>query len=268
MLFQNASRIARALVVLGAVCLAAEAQAVTLLSENFDSLPLKDSVSPTEQAGTAVWTDVAPDGWVRDNSTTPIGNPVEFQGWTFVNKDWWVRTAGDQNRSSFAAGQNTVAVADGDEYDDGTNVDPDQFNVFLKTRPVSMAGHKANSVNISFDSSFRVEGNQTGTVDVAFVCGGCLDPNPTFTNVFKYDSTALTDGETINTRVSIDVNNPAGVGVGAPEMIVRFGNTRGGNNWWWAVDNVAITAQVVPEPSSFVLASLMGLGLLKARRRS
>jgi hypothetical protein len=51
-------------------------------------------------------------------------------------------------------------------------------------------------------------------------------------------------------------------------MYVRFGNTRGGNNWWWAVDNLSITAQAVPEPSSFVLASLMGLGLLKARRRS
>jgi len=266
MLFQNASRIARALVVLGVVCLAAEAQAKDLLSENFDGLTLKDSTSPTEQAAPAVWTDVPPADWTRDNTTTPIGNPVEFQGWTFVNKDWWVRTAGDQNRSSFAAGQNTVAVADGDEYDDGTNVDPDQFNVFLATPGINLGSLVKNSVNISFDSSFRAEGNQTGTVDVALQSGV---PGPlNWTNVFKYDSTTLADGLTINERVSINFDNPATGGVGAPTMYVRFGNTRGGNNWWWAVDNLSITAQAVPEPSSFVLASLMGLGLLKARRRS
>jgi len=233
MLFQNASRIARALVVLGVVCLAAEAQAKDLLSENFDGLTLKDSTSPTEQAAPAVWTDVPPADWTRDNTTTPIGNPVEFQGWTFVNKDWWVRTAGDQNRSSFAAGQNTVAVADGDEYDDGTNVDPDQFNVFLATPGINLGSLVKNSVNISFDSSFRAEGNQTGTVDVALQSGV---PGPlNWTNVFKYDSTTLADGLTINERVSINFDNPATGGVGAPTMYVRFATpvvaTTGGGPW-------------------------------------
>jgi hypothetical protein len=136
----------------------------------------------------------------------------------------------------------------------------------LATPGINLGSLVKNSVNISFDSSFRAEGNQTGTVDVALQSGV---PGPlNWTNVFKYDSTTLADGLTINERVSINFDNPATGGVGAPTMYVRFGNTRGGNNWWWAVDNISITAQAVPEPSSFVLASLMGLGLLKARRRS
>ena len=117
----------------GAFC-ASNAQAqITLLSEDFEGVQLKDASSPTEQAAPAAWTEVPPAGWNRDNSTTPIGSPVEFQGWTFMKKDYWSTTAGDQQRSTFAAGQGVVAVADADEYDDGTNIDDMLYNVFLET---------------------------------------------------------------------------------------------------------------------------------------
>jgi hypothetical protein len=105
-----------------------------LLSEDFDALPLGPFVSPTESGGDgADWTDAPPAGWTRDNAQTPIGSPVEFQGWTFLDKQSWIATSGNQARDSFTLGQGAVAVADGDEYDDGTNIDPNRFDVLLAT---------------------------------------------------------------------------------------------------------------------------------------
>lgn len=241
----------------GAFC-ASNAQAqITLLSEDFEGVKLKDSSSPTEVAAPAVWTEVPPTGWNRDNSTTPIGSPVEFQGWTFMKKDWWSQTAGDQQRSTFAAGQGVVAVADADEYDDGTDIDTAKFNVFLETPSIDLAGVAASTVNIKFDSSFRAEPTQIGKLYVSF------DDGANYSEIFQYDSNVLEDGLTINEMVNVTANNPS-----SGKMKVRWGLVEGSNDWWWAIDNVSITARQIPEPSSLSLLGLVGLGLLKSRRRS
>lgn len=229
--------------------------AETLLSENFDGLTLKDSTSPTEQNDSGVWTDEAPVGWVRDNADTPIGDPVEFQGWTFLNKDWWIATAGDQDRSTFTAGSGVVAVADPDEYDDGTDIDTGLMNVFLSTPSIDLTGIAASSVTLNFDSSFRAEVTQIGVLE-ASIDGGA------FQNILTYDSSQLNDGETYNEAVSLPISNNEGGSV-----VFRWGMTQASNDWWWAIDNVQVTGELVPEPSSAVLALGMGLALVARRRR-
>ncbi|MEZ6118097.1 MAG: PEP-CTERM sorting domain-containing protein [Pirellulaceae bacterium] len=48
-------------------------------------------------------------------------------------------------------------------------------------------------------------------------------------------------------------------------MVVNFGLYDAGNDWWWAIDNVSVSA--VPEPSSLTLVVVSALGLFGLRRR-
>jgi hypothetical protein len=115
-----------ALLLLAVLSLAvARAPAAILLSEDFESLVLGPYVSPTEVGhgdGTD-WTNVPPPGWIRDQGTTPVGDPVEFYGWTFHDRQSWTNTEGDQERSALVGGVGTVMLADPDAYDDGTPIE-------------------------------------------------------------------------------------------------------------------------------------------------
>ncbi len=208
----------------------------TLLAEDFEGLPLGPFVSPGESGGDgADFTTTPPTGWSRDLTTTPIGDPVEFQGWTFLDKDSWIATAGDQARSSFTLGDGTVAVADGDEYDDGTNIEPNLFNVFLVTPEIDLTGYDASSVRLEFDSSFRPYDAMTGTVEVSF------DDGATFTTLLTLDASTAGGNSSLtraNEAVSIDIDAGAADG-----MILRWGLTDTDNDWWWAVDNIAVSAE-------------------------
>lgn len=230
--------------------------AATLLSENFESLALGPYVSATESGGDGTdWTPTGPAGWVSNLSTTPIGNPVEFQGWTFHDRTSWIATEGDQERSVWTGGTGTVMVADPDAYDDGTNIDTGLYNVYMSTPSISLAGVLPGTVVVAFDSSFRSEATQIATLEVTFDGGG------SYTNLFTLDGNVLPDGQLFNDPVSVNVANP-----GAGSMQVRFGLTNGSNDWWWAVDNVVVSGNLVPEPSSAWLA-LLPLGWLLRRRR-
>jgi hypothetical protein len=261
---RNAKRklfLAVATVAAGILSSAGSARAATgvLLSENFDSLQLGPFVSPTESNGTGQdWTDVPPSGWVRDNSSLPLGNPVEFQGFTFLNKASWIATEQNQNRADFTKGLNTVMVADPDAYDDGTSIEPSQFNPKITLPPIALSSVTPNTLVLKFNSSFRPYDAMTAKVDVSF------DSGATFTNLLTYDRDN-SGGDSALTRVDEDVtlniNNP-----GTGSALIQFSMSDAGNDWWWAVDNVQVTGDLVPEPAS---AALLGLGLaaLAGRRK-
>ena len=236
----------------------ASLSAATLFSENFESLPLGPYVSPTESGGDGTdWTATAPTGWVKDQTTTPVGGPPEWFGFTFHDRQSWINTEGDQNRSAWAGGTGTVMVADPDAYDDGNiDISGQLYNVRITTPAISLAGVSAGSVVLGFDSSFRVEGAQTALVDVTF-------DGVNFTNLLTYNSTLLTDGATINTLQSLPVNNP-----GAGSMWFRFSVVNAENNWWFAVDNINVTGTAVPEATSGMLCLLAAAGVTARRRRS
>ncbi len=236
---------------------ASQSTAAVLFSENFESRVLGPYISPTESGGDGTdWTSTPPTGWVPDQGATPVGGPVEFYGFTFHDKQSWINTEGDQNRSAWVGGTGTVMVADPDAYDDGNaDIGGGLYNVRITTPAISLAGVAANSVVVGFDSSFRVEGNQTALLDVTF-------DGVNFTNLLTYNSALLGNGDTINTVQSLPVNNSS-----SGTMRLRFSMVNAENNWWWAVDNIVVTG-TVPEPSAGMLSLLALAGLCSRRRRA
>lgn len=244
---------------------AAPAVADTLLSTDFEGLVLGPYVSPTElSAGVSKgdgtdWTAELPAGWSMTYSG-PAGNPVEFQGWRVMDVDSWIATEGNQDRGTWTRGgvgtRGTVLVADGDAFDDGTNIDTGLFNSFARTPAVDLAGLVPGTVQIAFDSFWRNEVTQMGRLQVSF------DGGTTFDTLKTYDSAALADGEVVDEHVEIAVNNPE-----SGSMVFQFAYTDASNDWWWAVDNVAVTgATAVPEPTPAALG-LIGFALLAMSRR-
>jgi hypothetical protein len=253
-----------------------QAQAVSnrLFAENFDGLAL----GPNREEGLAgleVWTGTPPSGWVLDNSQMPgFGTPndgmVEWAGWTFANKDWWVRAAGNQRRAEFAFGDNTVMIADPDEWDDAGH-EKGLFNSYIALPAINVKGAAANSLVLAFDSTWRPEAfddgganwpvdengrpinHQNGVVDASFDGGANK-------RVVDFDSDSESpnfkkDVDFINESVVVPLNNPAG----ATTMNLRFGMLTAANDWWWAVDNIAVG---VPP----LLSSVTGNGVAVTNR--
>ena len=253
-----------------------QAQAVSnrLFAENFDSLPL----GPNREealAGLEVWTGTPPSGWVLDNSAMPgfgtaLDGIVEWAGWTFANKDWWVRAAGNQRRAEWAFGDNTVMIADPDEWDDAGHA-KGLFNSYITLPPIALKGAAANSLVVAFDSTWRPEAlddgganwpvNETGgpindqnaVVEVAFD-GGATNKVINWSSIGDSPNFHK-DVDFINESVVVPLNNPAG----ASSVKVRFGMLTAANDWWWAVDNIAVG---VPP----LLSSVTGNGVAVTNR--
>ncbi|MCH8219251.1 MAG: hypothetical protein IH892_21050, partial [Planctomycetes bacterium] len=217
-----------------------------ILAEDFEGLPLGES--PEEAAGTPdVWTDTPPPGWFNDESGVPgVGTAVDgvtdWAGWAFTNKDWWVQIAGDQRRSEFTLGQGTVAVADPDEWDDsGTpgNIADDPYDTWLSTRPIELGTSKAGTAQLRFDSSWRPEfdGNYHQTANLTVSFDGA-DPIELFLWESDSSSPNYKDDNSTNETIVINLDNPPG----ATSMVLTFGLFEAGNDWWWAVDNIVVTA--------------------------
>ncbi len=184
---------------------ASTAVAGTLLSENFDGLPLGPNVDEG-LAGDAVFTATPPEGWSIDNSTLGTGGITEFSGWNFMNKDWWVSTTGGQQRGDFTKGQGTVAVADPDEWDDSGSRDG-LFNSFMTTSAVDVTAFQGRDISLSFDSTWRPFANQTGVVEASFDGGA-----PQKILLFASDAASpdFKDDNSTNDNIQIDVAVPAG----------------------------------------------------------
>jgi len=216
-------------------------QAVILLSEDFEGLPLGKNVDEG-LAGEKVWTKTAPAGWTIDDKGVPgAGNPAqdgvtEWAGWSFADRIWWTNTAGDQNRSQFTLGTGTVAIADPDEWDDLAHA-TGRWATYLSAPAIDISGAQSGSLTLTFDSSWRPEyadyGHQTGNLKVSFDGAKAVEmflwESNTGSPNFKPDST--------NETVTVSIEAPAG----AKKMVLTFGLFDCGNNWWWAIDNIEVT---------------------------
>ncbi len=219
---------------------------VTLFAEDFEGLVLGPKVDEAVP-GAEVWTETPPPGWAIDESGIPgIGDPTtdgvtEWAGWAFADKDWWIETAEDQNRSQFTRGIGTVAIADPDEWDDAGHADAAAagwYKTFMSTPSIDIAAAKPGTLKLTFDSSWRPEFDddyhQTANLTVSFD-GGAPE------ELFRWESDGSSKkykADATNEAVTIIIDPPAG----AATMVLTFGLFDAGNDWWWAIDNITVTA--------------------------
>ncbi len=217
-------------------------ESLVLFAEDFEGLPLGKNVDEATP-GETVWTKTAPAGWTIDDKGVPgAGNPTqdgvtEWAGWSFADRIWWATTAGDQDRSRFTLGTGTVAIADPDEWDDLAHASG-RWATYLSTPALDISAAQAGTVVLAFDSSWRPEyadyGHQTGNVKVSFDGGKPVE-------LFLWESNEASPNYkpyATNETVKVNIEVPAG----AKKMVLTFGLFDCGNNWWWAIDNVEVTA--------------------------
>lgn len=208
-----------------------EIDAISLpFQENFDSLngALRPAVTENISSSILGWSHTPPSGWDLQTAA-PRGMP-EWQGWSFTTRDFWT-AADSQQRGDFSRASGVFAVADPDEWDDLSNagsVTGRDFNTFLTTPDLDVRGHV--KVSLSFDSHWRPEGTQTATVTARFDVGGDVE-------VLRFDSNNTSDnGGNLNESVGLSIDIPSG----ASKMMLTWGMTDAGNNWYWAVDNIRV----------------------------
>ncbi len=239
-----------------AVALAATAgaaQAQRYWSEDFEGLALGPKVEEA-RPGSAVWTKTPPPGWLIDDSKMPgVGTSMdgmtEWAGWSFANKDWWVGAAGDQRRSEYKLGIGTVMIADPDEWDDAAHVQG-LFESVVTTGPIGVTSAPANSLVLVYDSSWRPEAVDDGLPNFPVDAEGNRINDQTGFIKARFDALAEAEvqrwtsinGEPTyhdhmpNESVVVPLGNPAG----AQNLVLRFGMEKAANDWWWAVDNLAV----------------------------
>ncbi len=234
------------------------AEAQLLLNENFEGVTLRPVVTfESELRERSAWQTVGTSGplnWTEVNLTTvnpqsPGSGVTEFAGWRFVNKDWWITTSGDQDRSQYLSGTGIIAVADPDEWDDfgdpdgggGTAGEGDLttpnglFDSTLITPSISLAGVAANAAKVTFNSSWVPEDFQLGTLTAVYNRG---TPQQSSVVLRTYDSVTTSSNfkpDAFNETVLQDLQNPAG----ATNVQLEF-RLQGNNDWWWAIDNVKV----------------------------
>ena len=251
----------------------------SLFTEDFETVSLGDSVN--EQRSTVPvhvteaqsapntlprpdsFTNVAPTGWTVDNTGTPVstlGNDdigvYEFEGWNFMDLDFWTFVKGN-DRDTFTKADGPFAVADGDVWDElGDPTDEGILKTLMESPVIDLTGGAGELLKVAFDSCWRDEDDNLAVVTVDFQDGN----GPV--EILRWESddqSAFFHNDNTNESVIATIAIPAG----ATDAVVGF-YYEGGNDWWWAVDNIQVGT--VPEPSA-VLLSVLGLIGLSARRR-
>ncbi|MFE0104092.1 alkaline phosphatase family protein [Streptomyces sp. NPDC059009] len=166
------------------------------------------------------FTHTPPSGWSVENAKMGTGGVTEWRGWSFTTDEFWTKAERDQQRENNIRARNVFAVADGDEWSDkpvsGT------FDSTLISPAYEVRG--GARATLTYTTYYRQEAPQKGEVLVSYDGGA-----PVAVKTYTADTPSVVE------TVRLDV--PAGV----RKAQVRFRYT-GGNNWYWVIDGVKITA--------------------------
>ncbi|WP_203135885.1 DUF4073 domain-containing protein [Microbacterium sp. JZ31] len=180
-------------------------------------------------------------GWaVTFDEAMAAAGADAHRGWTFTTRTEW--TAGiDEMRTRFARAQDTIAVADPQQFGDLP------FDATLTGAPVPVAG--LGAVRLTFDSHYRGAPDQAGVVEVSFDGGER-------TQVLRLDSTTVADGydaRRMNEAQDVTVEVPAG----AEQAVFSWRLTGDASSRYWAIDSVAVHEVIVDAEGASTQAWVM-----------
>ncbi len=180
----------------------------------------------------AKFTHSVPPGWGSTSDGVTSGEE-RWNGWSFSTIRDWTWASGTDMRHWFTRGHGQVAVIDSKQQRLNAT---DSMVAALSTPDVDVSGHE--KVVVNFDHHYRQGGpEQLAEVLVSF------DGDERQIAEFRED--------TFSRHEAIEVDVPAG----AETMSVSFRYVNGNDDWWWAVDNVAVTTplgEVQGEPTAIV----------------
>ena len=212
---------------------------IILLDENFDSLelfPAEDEgfisdggCTNTISQDVLGWTHEPPYNWILDNSQMPNTGTLEWRGWSFASKIFWVM-AEDQLRSQFIKANQNIAVVDPDEWDDcndGASGGPYNSALYSPTIAVS----EGISIKLSFDSHYRNESPQQVFLTISHSNG-----EEEILLHYSDDDNSDNNGEDmLNEYLVFNYQSQIDDSI---QFIWKIMDA--GNNWYWAIDNVKI----------------------------
>jgi hypothetical protein len=198
--------------------------------------------------------------WTIDNSQMG-GYCLEpaFDGWAALDVHCWVNEQGGDGRSLLDFGTfdaNAALVADGDVfYDYDSNFEntggapANAVNTYIQ-RTYDLSDFDNCTLQISMEYEFRIENQQRGTIEVSFDGGATW---VMLRELVKTESDAngsyFIDLPTFIANAT-DPDPNTGLNIGfAPlqsnTMILRLGYLEADNNWWMAVDNIRVEAEIL-----------------------
>ena len=241
-------------------------QVTQLFSENFDELtPLLQSPIDeiptgcgTAYCGVNTYTHDFPNGMSMTVASPASGGVPDYFGWTVMNRAVWHCLAEnnsrrlDRNGYGFTNSTGLCAIADGDEYDDLSHASG-PLDTTLRTPSIDVSSRTQDILVLTFDSSWRPESGQSVSVVAQYDTGETRE-------VLRWESSSASEffhGDAVNEHVAL----PLVVPHAASNVTLKF-NYVGGNNWWWALDNLSLfqgqatvtVAGTTPSTTNMVLA--------------
>jgi hypothetical protein len=216
---------------------------ITVFSEDFSSKTLGAMLVDGLNTGTETWTT---DDGLKGNRYT--AGTVAGHG---INRLMHSAAEGPNGEVEFA-------ILDSD-----ANPDPAE-NEFLMTPLLDLAG--MTEVYLEYKDEITASSGINQSVLLMREDNGNGEPDmddAILQVIFDYNAGGLFDNgeEPFYHERLFSVPEAAGLS----DVFFAFRFEGGGDNWWWAVDDVAVTA--VPEPTTLFLLGLGGLAALRRKRR-
>ncbi len=168
----------------------------------------------------AHFTHDLPDGWSQDVEGVTSGE-ARWNGWTISDVRHWTWASGTDERHYFTQGHDQFAIIDSKQQ---RLAERDSMDARMTTEPINVSGQ--TKVALEFDQHYRQgKKGQTALVAVRFDGG-----EPEVVDRLTHD------------RYSSHEYFELDVPEGATTMHVTFSYLGGNDDYWWAVDNVAVRA--------------------------
>lgn len=193
-----------------------------LWTESFDEVP-----------NPARFTHRVPKGWASSSDGVHSGE-ARWDGWTLSTIRDWTWAAGTEERHYFTQAHDQVAIIDSQQQ---RLNDTDRMTAVMESPDIDVCGR--DRVSVEFDHHYRHgDGPQNAVVSVSFDGG-------------EKKQLALFDADVYSAHEAFTVDVPEN----ARMMKIHFDYRDGNNDYWWAIDNVAVADpldEVTESPQAIV----------------